>query len=437
MNKGLKRYIIKCIIFLMIPIIVFLSGCGNDAQADSSGIVENVEDDGVNVKYDEVTANHDEVGTPEPEVLNDSEESQINSDIDSETDAETDLNPMEIYEGFLEGEIMIEKEEEQVYIDELFWDNDIEYCFADIDSDGSEELHIRDSVIYYTIKVMDEKPQIMFEGWWGYEPVIADDLCGIFYYYHKYETEQIDFIRISADGSKESDGEFHWYDENVNGNEDIEDTFKKFKGWEDIDMEQYVQYREEHIAKQARNELEWTSRRLKNFTTWQEAYIDFVNKLHVSGYDRGDCEYSLIYVDDNDIPELFINTMGMVTGEIIVSFYEGKVRAINRDRCGMRYIEYGGLLYNRNGNMGFHPCNVYMLEKGEFSEIGTGWQSEGYIDEENVYWDYFWEGKEVTETEYEAHINELIDTSKCIEPPFVCFKDDILELLTNLQVNGL
>lgn len=433
MNKGLKRYITKCVILFMMPAIVFLSGCGSDAQADSSGIVENVEDDGVNVKYDEANANYDEVnancdgvGTPEQEALNNSEESEINSEPDAEADTESELNPMEIYEGFWDGEIMIEKEEEQVYIDELFWDNDIEYCFADIDSDGSEELHIRDSVIYYMIKVKDEKPQIMFEGWWFYEPVIVDDLCGIFYYYHKYETEQIDFIRIYADGSKESDGVFRWYDENVNGNEDIEDTFK---GWEDI--EQYVQYREEHIAKQARNELEWTSRRLKNFTTWKEAYIDFVNKLHVTGYDRGDCEYSLIFVDDNDIPELFIYTRGMATGEIIVSFYDGKVRAINRDRCGMRYIEYGGLLYNRNGNMGFHPCNVYMLEKGEFSEIGTGWQSEDYIDEENVYWDYFWEGKEVTETEYEAHINELIDTSKCIKPPFVCSKDEILEMLTN------
>ena len=167
MNKRLKRYITKCIILFMMPAIAFLAGCGSDSQADSSGIVENVEDDGVNVKYDEANANYDKVGTPDPEALNDSEESEINSEADLEIDAETDWNPMEIYEGFLEGEIMIEKEEEQVYIDELFWDNDMEYCFADIDGDGSEELHIRDSVIYYTIKVMDEKPQIMFEGWWG------------------------------------------------------------------------------------------------------------------------------------------------------------------------------------------------------------------------------------------------------------------------------
>lgn len=42
MNKRLKRYITKCIILFMMPAIVILAGCGNEAQVDSSGIVENV-----------------------------------------------------------------------------------------------------------------------------------------------------------------------------------------------------------------------------------------------------------------------------------------------------------------------------------------------------------------------------------------------------------
>lgn len=427
MNKGLKRYITKCVILFMMPAIVFLSGCGSDAQADSSEIVENVEDDGVNVKYDEANANYDGVGTPEQEALNNSEESEINSELDAEADTESELNPMEIYEGFLDGEIMIEKEEEQVYIDELFWDNDIEYCFADIDGDGSEELHIRDSVIYYTIKVKDEKPQIIFEGWWGYEPVVMGEQRGILFYYYEYNDERIEFVRISPDGSIISDGEFGWGDSNHNGSIDEEDYASV--DHKEIDVEQYAQYREEQIAKRAGNELEWTSRRLKDFTTWKEAYIDFVNKLHVTeGYDE-DYEYSLIYVDDNDIPELYIFTKIMASGEIVVSFYDGNIRVMNRDRVGIEYMEYGGLLYSMSGAMGDYPCNIYRLEKGEFSEIGTGHEFE--YQDDGIYFKYFWEGKEVAETEYMAYINELIDTSKCIEPPFVCSKEEILEMLTN------
>lgn len=48
----------------------------------------------------------------------------------------------------------------------MFWDNDIEYCFWDIDGDGSEELQIRDSSVYYAVKVKDQRPWIIFEGWW-------------------------------------------------------------------------------------------------------------------------------------------------------------------------------------------------------------------------------------------------------------------------------
>lgn len=152
MNKRLKRYITKCTILLLMPAIAALTSCGSDAQADFSGIVENAEDDGINVSYDEAV-------TPEPKDLNDSDKPET----DSENGTEADLNPMEIYEGFLKGDIMIEKEEEQVSIDELFWDNDMEYCFADIDGDGSEELYIRDSQFHYSIKIKDEKPQIVFE----------------------------------------------------------------------------------------------------------------------------------------------------------------------------------------------------------------------------------------------------------------------------------
>lgn len=176
----------------------------------------------------------------------------------------------------------------------------------------------------------------------------------------------------------------------------------------------------------------WTGRRYKEFASWQEAYIDFVNKPYSTTYrsEYGGDEYSLIHVDNNDVPELYIFTGGMAGGEIIVSFYDGKVRAMNRGRIGIAYMEYGGLLYSDSGNAGTYPCNVYMLEKGKFSEIGTGWVAEHQYDElQEIVYSYFWEDTSVTEAEYEAHNNELIDTLNCIEPPVLYTKDEILEML--------
>lgn len=283
-------------------------------------------------------------------------------------------NDADVYELFLNGELTVEKEEEQLTVSELFLDNDIEYCFLDIDGDGSEELHIRDSEAYYVINTVKGKPQIIFSGHayehdMCYEPIVVDEPYGILRYQTGYfGFELVEFIEIiSADGRWESDGDFYWDDENGNGIMDEADRFGigyVYDG-ERIDIEQYMQYREEQIARRTANEVVWTDRRLKDFATWQEAYIDFINKREA----YNDKAYSLAYVDSDDVPELFIDTYYGVTGEYIVSFYDGKVRAINPARNpveeGINYIEYGGLLYTWDGNHWesglFH---IYMLEKG-------------------------------------------------------------------------
>ena len=114
---------------------------------------------------------------------------------------------------------------------------------------------------------------------------------------------------------------------------DKEDAYRNYSPYEEIDMGQYVQYREEQIAKQTENELEWTDKRLKDFETWQEAYIDFLNKPTVwVSKDWPKC--SLVYVDNDDVPELYIE-VGGAAGGTIVSFYDGKVRAMNRGRGGI------------------------------------------------------------------------------------------------------
>lgn len=406
MKTEFKRHKTKCKFLILMLAMTALTACKGDTYMEISETVEPVE-----TMEPVEPVEYNEAETGEPETL---------EDVQS-------LSIMETYQSFLNGELTAVFDQQQVYISDLFWDNDIEYCFGDIDSDGSEELHIRDQTVYYVVKVQDEMPRIIFEGWWRYEPVITDKLCGILFYSHEYGYEQIEFFKISADGSMESDGRFGWSDHNRNGNTDEEDSFS---GPEDIDMEKYVQYKEEHVVKQTENELEWTGIRLKNYMTWQEAYIDFVKKMHVKDPKYADdFEYSLIYVDADEVPELYIDTGIMASGEIIVSFYDGNIGTMNRDRVGIRYMEYGGLLYNANGAMGFYPCNIYMLEKGEFSEIGTGWSYERFDEQGNLYFDYYWEGSPVTEAEYREYLNEMIDTSECIEPSVLYSEDEILEIL--------
>lgn len=393
----------KPLIFM--SVIVILTGCKNDACTELSAPVEK--------------AGYDEAEAEEPDEPSDMESADT----------------VEVYEHFLNGELTAGRKEQQVYVDELFRDNDIEYCFLDIDGDGSEELQIRDHSAYYMVKVQEGALQVIFENWLGYEPILAGERCGILYYSHEYGSERIEFSKMSTDGSTESEGSLYWSDKNQNGNPDEGDSFY---GSGDIDMERYLQAREEYTMMLAENELEWTERRLKNFETWQEAYIDFIQKIHITEWaDAGGFGYSLLYVDADEVPELYVDTGCAASGEIIVSFYDGKIRCVNRERGGMKYIEHGGLLYSGYGAMGFYPCNVYRLEKGDFSEIGTGWYSD-YTDENgNIYYDYFWEDSAVTEAEFEARINELIDTSKCVGPSLLYAEDEILKILMEQDENAI
>lgn len=132
-------------------------------------------------------------------------------------------------------------------------------------------------------------------------------------------------------------------------------------------------------------------------------------------------EYALIYVDDDAIPEL---VGGMPLQVVVVSFRDGNVRAMECTRGleGIKYMEYGGRFYSEWDNF----FDVYMLEKGEFSSIGLGNFSERHYK-------YFWDGRVVTETEYEACINELIDISECIEPSEIYTKVEILERLAEQE----
>lgn len=163
---------------------------------------------------------------------------------------------------------------------------------------------------------------IIFEGRWGYEPVVTNELCGLVKDWHQYGDEGIEFIRISADGSQESESA-HWYDTSKNGKMDGEDCFRVHG--DSVNMEQYFQYKQEHVPDPESDKIEWTGKRLKHFETWKEAYIDFLHKMHVIKSADDNCGYALIYVDEDDIPELFIDTGFAVSGETVVSFYDGTI----------------------------------------------------------------------------------------------------------------
>ncbi|WP_176762298.1 hypothetical protein [Eubacterium oxidoreducens] len=105
---------------------------------------------------------------------------------------------------------------------------------------------------------------------------------------------------------------------------------------------------------------------------WREAYLDYLTSDD-DLINYGDSfTYTLIYLDDNDIPEIFIDSGVEAGGQMIATYYDGKVTEQHFSRIGSQYIEKTGLVYTNTGHMDYYPLSITKLENGEFTVLGSG-----------------------------------------------------------------
>ena len=145
---------------------------------------------------------------------------------------------------------------------------------------------------------------------------------------------------------------------------------------------------------------------------WKKAYTKYIKECEEY------VEFRLIYLDGDDIPELYCAADYEAAGSAVCTYYNGSVKEHYLRRLrGDSYIERSGLIQNFNGNMGYYSCMVFKLEKGEFKTLFSGEEEhEYYYDEEqDLYLEeisYYIEGETVTEEEFESARGEVFDYSK-------------------------
>ncbi len=184
--------------------------------------------------------------------------------------------------------------------------------------------------------------------------------------------------------------------------------------------EEFIQYQGEEIG----DILDGT------YASWQEAYYSIIRQTDYSVLVQDDnrslggyYSYALIYLDSDDIPELFVMHDCEASGERVLSFYDGKVGSLQLGRIGTSYIENSGLLCSNNGHMDYYPCLISQLREGRFYRVASGvsggldWGTEMMLDEAGMpIYQYEWEGKRVSEETYEASIDQIFDRSKGDRP---------------------
>ncbi len=146
---------------------------------------------------------------------------------------------------------------------------------------------------------------------------------------------------------------------------------------------------------------------------WKDAYIDYLNE---SSSDNNE-GYDLIYINDDNIPELVEVGKYESAGCRVVVYNNGSVQVTQLTRLSFTYIERGGLLCNAGGHMGYYFDIVYSLKNGELTMIDEGiYQDKDGVAQtdasgEYIY-DYTWNGNPVSKEEYKAMLNSIYDTSK-------------------------
>ncbi|MBO4373868.1 MAG: hypothetical protein J5829_02065 [Lachnospiraceae bacterium] len=137
---------------------------------------------------------------------------------------------------------------------------------------------------------------------------------------------------------------------------------------------------------------------------WKYRYLEYIND--VVQEDAPAMRYQFVYIDDDDIPELVMDSGTIAFGQAVLSCHDGKVACL--DGVNADYIERSGLIYSATGQMGSYPYEIYRLENGKFDLIDSGryeeWPEGGTH--------YYLEENEVSEDEYNKHINGIFDTSK-------------------------
>ena len=154
---------------------------------------------------------------------------------------------------------------------------------------------------------------------------------------------------------------------------------------------------------------------------WKNAYLTYIEDM---GGNKDVCEYRLVYVDGDDIPELFISGKYEALGGTVCSYKGGKVVSAHLHRIGGgSYIEKSGLVHSFNGHMGYYIAEIYRLTGGGFSCIFYGHQEDTYEkiineagQEENVTISKFFlhngsEQVEVTEEAFFAAQAEIFDSN--------------------------
>lgn len=147
---------------------------------------------------------------------------------------------------------------------------------------------------------------------------------------------------------------------------------------------------------------------------WKKAYLDLIEQNK-----EEPMTYALVYIDNDDIPELYVGGYFEMAGDDVYSYKNGSLIKQHLDRNdGGSYIPRSGVFCNVNGNMGYFYTNVYKLDNTGFSRTFGAYEEMDFVQTENGDYEEVYEykvnGNVVSKTEYTNAIEAAFNVSNAM-----------------------
>lgn len=174
---------------------------------------------------------------------------------------------------------------------------------------------------------------------------------------------------------------------------------------------------------------------------FEQVIIPAYESYVIENYGRMDSEpYSFIFLDNDTVPELVVRGDCCAAGNLICAYVNDSVVSVRLYRSNFSFLEKQNLVCNSDGNMGYYYDDVYSIQDGAFVCLAEGeWQEargeDGYwiLDEnENMVYDYCWNGQAVSCEEYYKSLSQIFDEEKAVSVSDLNYYSSIQEAYENL-----
>jgi hypothetical protein len=165
-----------------------------------------------------------------------------------------------------------------------------------------------------------------------------------------------------------------------------------------------------------------------DINNWKQIYIDHIRGIQsapnylVNG--AGNPMLTLIYIDNDNVPEMFLNWGYTAGGSEVCTVYNDELVSVRTSVGGILYIERDNIFIDEGGSQGTYPTAIYSINDGVFEVLHSGrYQDPNYGS--RVYtpgfdyfrdtdFQYFWDDEEISKDDYKKALDAAFDRTNAV-----------------------